>query len=110
MDRIIKVAVDAMGGDNAPEQVVKGVVEAVNAESRVKIYLCGKEPEIRAELSKYTYNEEAIEIVHCTEVIETAEPPVNAVRRKKDSSLVRAMYLVKEGECDALVKIGRAHV
>ena len=106
MEKIVKVAVDAMGGDNAPLEVVKGAVEASNAESRVKIYLCGKEPLIREELAKYTYDPDKIEIVHCTEVIETAEPPVNAVRRKKDSSLVRAMYLVKEGECDALVTAG----
>ncbi len=75
MDRIVKVAVDAMGGDNAPEQIVKGAVEAVNAEKRVKIFLCGKEPEIREELAKYEYDPDSIEIVHCTEVIETAEPP-----------------------------------
>ena len=106
MDRIIKVAVDAMGGDNAPEQVVKGAVEAVAAEPRVKIYLCGKEPLIREELAKYSYDQDRIEIVHCSEVIETAEPPVNAVRKKKDSSLVKAMYLVKDGECDALVTAG----
>ena len=106
MDRIIKVAVDAMGGDNAPEQVVKGAVEAVAAEPRVKIYLCGKEPLIREELAKYSYDQDRIKIVHCSEVIETAEPPVNAVRKKKDSSLVKAMYLVKDGECDALVTAG----
>lgn len=106
MDKIIKVAVDAMGGDNAPAEPVKGAVEAVNAEPRVKVYLCGKEPVIREELAKYKYNEDAIEIVHCSEVIETAEPPVKAVRNKKDSSLVKAMYLVKEGVCDALVTAG----
>ena len=106
MDRIINVAVDAMGGDNAPVETVKGAVEAVKCESRVKIFLCGKEPVIREELSKYTYNEDAIEIVHCSEVIETAEPPVKAVRNKKDSSLVKAMNLVKDGTCDALVTAG----
>ena len=106
MDRMIKVAVDAMGGDNAPEQVVKGAVEAIATEPRVKIYLCGKEPQIREELAKYSYDQDRIEIVHCSEIIETAEPPVNAVRKKKDSSLVKAMYLVKDGECDALVTAG----
>jgi glycerol-3-phosphate acyltransferase PlsX len=83
MENIVKVAVDAMGGDNAPVEIVKGAVEASNAESRVKIYLCGKEQLIREELAKYTYDPDKIEIVHCNEVIETAEPPVNAVRRKK---------------------------
>lgn len=106
MDKIVKVAVDAMGGDNAPVEIVKGAVEAVNAQPRVKVYLCGKEPVIREELAKYTYDTERIEIVHASEVIETAEPPVKAVRHKKDSSLVKAMYLVKDGECDALVTAG----
>lgn len=106
MDKTIKVAVDAMGGDNAPQEIVKGAVEAVNLDSKVKVFLCGKEPEIRAELDKYTYNADSIEIVHCTEVIETAEPPVKAIRNKKDSSLVRAMGLVKDGTCDALVTAG----
>ena len=106
MEKQVKVALDAMGGDNAPVETVKGAVEAVNIEPRLKVYLCGKEPEIRAELEKYTYNADAIEIVHCSEVIETAEPPVKAVRNKKDSSMVRAMNLVKEGTCDALVTAG----
>ena len=92
MEKIVKVALDAMGGDNAPAEPVKGAVEAVNLDSRLKIYICGKEPEIRAELEKYKYNTEAIEIVHCSEVIDPAEPPVKAVRTKKDSSMVRPAY------------------
>ncbi len=106
MENYVKVAVDAMGGDNAPVEIVKGAVEALNADERVYIYLVGKEDLVREELTKYKYDTSRLEIVHASEVIETAEPPVMAVRRKKDSSLVKCMYLVKEGTCDALVTAG----
>lgn len=106
MSDFVKVAVDAMGGDNAPAEIVKGAVDAVNENSRVKVFLTGKEAEIKSELDKYTYNSEQIEVVHATEVIEMAEPPVLAIRRKKDSSLVKAMYLVKDKTCDAFVSAG----
>lgn len=106
MAEMVKVAVDAMGGDNAPGEIVKGAVEAINAEKKIKVYLYGKEPLITAELKNYTYDPEQVEIVHAEEVIEMAEPPVNAIRRKKDSSLVKAMNAVREGQCDALVSAG----
>ncbi len=106
MAEMVNVAVDAMGGDNAPVEVVKGAVDAVNADRRVKVFLTGRESVIKAELQKYTYNAEQMEIVHAEEVIETGEPPVMAIRRKKDSSIVKAMQLVKDGTCDALVSAG----
>ena len=103
---MIRVAVDAMGGDNAPVEVVKGAVDAVNANKRVKVFLAGKESVIKEELKKYTYHAEQVEIVPAEEVIETGEPPVMAIRKKKDSSIVKSMYLVKEGTCDAFVSAG----
>lgn len=106
MADFINVAVDAMGGDNAPVEIVKGVVEAVQASDHVKVYLTGQEEIVRKELEKYTYPEEQIEVVNATEVIETAEPPVMAIRRKKDSSIVKALNLVKDGTCDAYVSAG----
>ncbi len=106
MADFINVAVDAMGGDNAPAEIVKGVVEAVLASGHVKVYLTGQEEIVRKELEKYTYPEEQIEVVNATEVIETAEPPVMAIRRKKDSSIVKALNLVKDGTCDAYVSAG----
>ena len=106
MAEIVNVAVDAMGGDNAPGEVVKGAVEAVNADKRVKVFLVGREPVLREELKKYTYSPEQLEVVHAEEVIETGEPPVMSIRRKKESSLVKCMYLVKNGQCDALVSAG----
>ena len=109
MAEYVNVAVDAMGGDNAPTEIVKGAVEAVNADKRVKVFLVGKEPVIREELKAYTYDAEQLEVVHAEEVIETAEPPVMAIRRKKDSSIVKAMYMVKNGECDAFVSAGSTY-
>lgn len=106
MAEFVKVAVDAMGGDHAPVEIVKGAVEAVNESSHVKIFLVGPEDVINAELGKYTYNKEQVEVVNATEVIETAEPPVMAIRRKKDSSLVKALTLVKDKTCDAYVSAG----
>ncbi len=103
---LVHVAVDAMGGDNAPVEIVKGAVEAVNADSRIQVYLVGQEDVVSEELKKYTYPAERLEVVSATEVIETGEPPVMAIRRKKDSSLVKAMNLVKEGTCDAFVSAG----
>lgn len=103
---MVNVAVDAMGGDNAPVEIIKGAIDAVNADKNVKVFLVGIEDVIKTELKKYSYNEEQIEVVHASEVIETAEPPVNAIRKKKDSSIVKGMYMVKEGTCDAIVSAG----
>lgn len=102
----VNVAVDAMGGDNAPLEIVKGAIEAVNEDKRVKVYLVGREPAIAEELKKYQYDPEQVEIVHAEEVIEMSEPPVMAIRKKKDSSIVKAMHMVKEGTCDAVVSAG----
>lgn len=106
MSEIIKIAVDAMGGDNAPAEIVKGSVEAVNEHSNIQVLLVGQVERITEELKKYTYKEEQIKIVNATEIIEMAEPPVMAIRKKKDSSIVVAMNLVKEKEADAFVSAG----
>ncbi|MBE5861022.1 MAG: phosphate acyltransferase PlsX [Butyrivibrio sp.] len=106
MADLVRVALDAMGGDNAPGEIIKGAIDALNESDKVKIFLVGKEQVIKDELSKYTYDENRIEIVNATEEIEMAEPPVMAIRTKKDSSIVKAMFLVKHGECDAYVSAG----
>ena len=106
MAEIVNVAVVAMGGDNAPAEIVKGAVEAINEDKRVKVFLVGRESVIREELRKHTYDASQLEIVHAEEVIETAEPPVMAIRKKKDSSIVKSMYMVKDGVCDAFVSAG----
>lgn len=102
----VSVALDAMGGDNAPGQIVKGAVDAVNIDNGIFVYLVGRQELIKEELSKYTYNNEQIEVVDARDVIETGEAPVMAVRRKKDSSLVKALTMVKEKKADAFVSAG----
>ena len=103
---MVSVAVDAMGGDNAPKAIIEGAVAAVNSSKEVKVFLVGKEEIISRELRGYSFNPEQIEIVSASEIIEMAEPPVMAIRKKKDSSIVRALGLVKEGRCDAFVSAG----
>ena len=99
MQELVRVAVDAMGGDHAPQEIVKGAVEAVNSQKQVKVYLVGKEAAVQAELQKYQYDPSRVEVVDAAEVIGMAEPPVQAIRTKKDSSIVVAMKMVKNGGC-----------
>ena len=106
MQELVRVAVDAMGGDNAPLEIVKGAVEALELRKDLKVILVGPEETVRAELKKYSYDEARVEVVNASEVIEMAEPPVQAIRTKKDSSIVVAMKLVKNGEADAFVGAG----
>lgn len=106
MSEITNIALDAMGGDYAPVEMVKGAVDAIQKESAMKVFLVGQEDKINEELGKYQYNKEQIEVVPASEVIETAEPPVSAIRKKKDSSIVVGMKMVKEGKADAFVSAG----
>lgn len=100
------IALDCMGGDNAPEEIVKGAVYAADEDKDILIKLVGKKELLEYELSKYSADMSKLEIVDATEVIETGEPPVAAIRRKKDSSLVKCLYMVKNGEADAMVSAG----
>ncbi len=102
----IRVALDAMGGDNAPQEIVKGAINALKENENIHIILVGLEDAIRNELSNYTYSEDRVTVVHASEIIDTAESPVAAIRKKKDSSLVVAMKMVKKGEADAFVSAG----
>ena len=97
METKIKIVVDAMGGDYAPEVPVQGAVEALQENTNISIVLVGRTDAIKEQLAKYTYDKERIEIVHAEEVIGFDEPPVMAVRKKKDSSIVVGMKLVKTG-------------
>lgn len=106
MSEITRVALDAMGGDNAPGEIIKGAIDAIHKRSDIKVFLVGKEEVIQKELEQYTYEKDQIEVVNATEEIEMAEPPVKAIRKKKDSSIVVAMNMVKKGEADAFVSSG----
>ena len=103
---MITVAVDAMGGDYAPSQMVAGAIAAVNLRKDIKVVLVGRREDVERELSGKDYPKDQIEIVHASEVIATEEPPVHAIRRKKDSSIVVGMNLVKKNEADAFVSAG----
>ena len=106
MQEITTVVLDAMGGDHAPGEMVKGAIDAVNMRDDIKVILVGQEDVIKEEIGKYQYPEDKIGIVHAEEVIETAEPPVNAIRKKKNSSIVVGMNMVKNKEADAFVSAG----
>ncbi|MBQ9886363.1 MAG: phosphate acyltransferase PlsX [Lachnospiraceae bacterium] len=100
------VALDAMGGDNGISAMVQGAVDAVNADATIKVLLVGVEDAVKAELSKHQYPAANIEIINATEVITNDDVPTTAIRRKKDSSIVVGMKLVKEGKADAFVSAG----
>jgi len=106
MSDITTIALDAMGGDNAPGEIIKGAVNAVSANRTIRVLLVGQSDVLQKELEQYQFPKEQIRIIPATEVIETAEPPVAAIRHKKDSSLVVAMKLVHENEADAVVSAG----
>lgn len=106
MQEMIKVAVDAMGGDNAPAEIVKGAISAVTLRQDIKVYLIGQQDIVKDELDKNAYHGQQIETIQADEVIETAEPPVMAIRKKKQSSIVVGMNMVKERRADAFVSAG----
>ena len=108
MADLIRIAADAMGGDNAPGEIVKGVVAAVNSRKDISVILVGRQKEIEACLQGQSYPEGSIRIVHAEDVIETSEHPVEAIRRKKESSMVKALQLVKSGEADAFISAGNS--
>ena len=106
MENLIRVAVDAMGGDYAPTEAVKGAVAAVKEKENVEVLLVGKQEVIEKELSACSYPRERIRVVNASQVIETGDPPVAAIRGKKDSSIVVGMKMVKRQEADAFVSAG----
>lgn len=103
---MIKIIVDAMGGDNAPQAIVSGCVDAVNREDGFQILLTGDEDQIQAVLKEKNYTGDRIEIRHTTEVVTNHDEPSKIVRRKRDSSMVVAFQLLKEGCGDAVLSCG----
>lgn len=105
-EKMLVVAVDAMGGDNAPGDIVRGAVNAVSHNPRLIVKLVGREEAVQAELAKAPYDAARIQVVHAPEVIGTDEVPTLAVRRKRDSSMIVGLNLVKKGEAMAFVSAG----
>lgn len=102
----MRIAIDGMGGDNAPQAVVDGVIKAINEYSDLEFYITGPEEIIKEELHKQNYEGDKITVVNATEVISNNEHPARAIKRKKDSSLCKALELVKEKTCDAVISAG----
>lgn len=101
----MKIAIDGMGGDHAPEEIVKGCVQAVN-EIGVEIIIVGYDEILKKELQKHQYDCSKIQVVNATEMITNEDQPVQAVRRKKDSSMVIGLDMLKNKEVDAFVSAG----
>jgi glycerol-3-phosphate acyltransferase PlsX len=104
----MRISIDAMGGDYAPQEIVAGTLQAAEKlQGLEKLFLVGDESAIKAELAKHKGKvPSCIEIVHASEVVGMGESPVVAIRRKKDSSIARALELVKDGKADAIFSAG----
>ena len=98
----MKLAIDGMGGDNAPKAVVEGVLLALDEFPNIEIQLYGNERELKPLLKEHN----RLQVIHCEEVIEGEDDPARAIRRKKDSSMARMLEAVKEGRADACLSAG----
>lgn len=104
---MIKILLDAMGGDNAPEATVQGAVEALKNDKTIHLILTGRQKDVEAELNKYTYDKGRLEIVDCPEVIDMNDIPTVAIKTKKNSSLAAAFWMLKkQDDICALVTAG----
>ncbi|MDB3085060.1 phosphate acyltransferase PlsX [Clostridioides difficile] len=101
----MKIVIDGMGGDNAPKSNVEGAVNAIK-EYNVDLIITGDKDLLEKEFSNYEFDRNKLEIVHTTEIIENEDKPVKAIKSKKDSSMVVALNLVKEGKADAIISAG----
>lgn len=102
----MKIAIDGMGGDNAPAAVIDGAIQALKEYENIELYITGPKEVINSELAKYTYPKDKVNVIDAKEVISPNEHPVMALRRKKDASIVKALNLVKEGTCDGIISGG----
>ncbi|MCC5911993.1 MAG: phosphate acyltransferase PlsX [Clostridiaceae bacterium] len=101
----MKIVVDAMGGDHGPKITISGALQAIK-EYDVNIILTGQKEIIEKELQNHDYPKHKLEIIDCREVVENEDKPVAAIRRKKDSSMVVGLNLVKEKKADAIISAG----
>jgi phosphate acyltransferase len=98
----MKLAVDGMGGDNAPQAIVEGVLMALDDFQNIEILLYGDEQK----MTPYLKQHNRLQVIHCTEVVEAEDDPARAVRRKKDSSMARMLEAVADGTADACLSAG----
>jgi glycerol-3-phosphate acyltransferase PlsX len=104
----MRVALDAMGGDHAPAATVDGALKAVHESRKITVILVGNASEIRKELKTRKYSPSSIQVVNASQVVEMDEPPLTALKKKKDSSIRVAVDLVKSGHADAMVSAGNS--
>ncbi|ONI46062.1 phosphate acyltransferase [Epulopiscium sp. SCG-B10WGA-EpuloA2] len=105
---MIKIAIDAMGGDNAPKEIIKGCIEALeNEKCKATLVLVGKEDVIKKELQKYKFDKTRIEIKNANDII-TMEDSFSAVRTKKESSMCVGLHLVRDGEVKGIISAGNS--
>lgn len=102
----VNIVIDTLGGDNGAPVCVGGAVKGLKENPDVKLFLTGRKTELDQLLSKYKYDRNRIEVVDCSEEITCHDAPVEAVKTKKDSSLVVGLTLVKEGKADAFISAG----
>ena len=102
----MRIAIDAFGSDNAPFPEVEGAILAIKEDLCEKVILVGKEDILKKELEKFFYDKNRIEIVHASDVITMHDAPASIVKKKKDSSLVKAVRLHKEGDVDGVISAG----
>lgn len=103
---MINIIVDAMGGDNAPEAIIDGSIEAITMQDGFNVTLVGKSDMIQNILDKREFDKSRIQVVNATEVIEGSDTPTKAIRTKKDSSMVVGLKMLKEKKGDAFVSAG----
>lgn len=106
----MRVALDAMGGDYAPAVTVEGAIETLSYYDDIDIILVGDEASLKAELKSKKYSPSKISIKHASQVVGMDESPSVAIRKKKDSSIRKAIELVKQGEADAMISAGNSGV
>ncbi len=103
----MKIVVDIYGGDNAPDEILKGCVMALNSNREISLVMVGKESEMRSKLENENYDKSRVEFVDAPDVITCDDVPTTAIRTKKDSSLVRALEVTKDDpECVGMVSAG----
>ncbi|MBE5923722.1 MAG: phosphate acyltransferase PlsX [Lachnospiraceae bacterium] len=108
MAEMTRAVLDAMGGDHSPEEMVLGAVNAVKEKSDLFVYIVGPEDRLKEELAKYDYPADRIDVIHAPDEITCHDTPVNAIRQKKESSMVIALNMVKEGKADGIVSAGNS--
>ena len=108
MSEKTKVVLDAMGGDHSPGEMVLGAVNAVKEKDNLFVYIVGPSDRLQAELDQYEYPKDQIEIVHASDEITCHDAPVQAIRGKKDSSMVVGLRMVREGKADGFVSAGNS--